>query len=258
MASGPITSQQIDWENVEIVTHFIFLGSKITVDNDCSQEIKRRSLLERKTLTNLDSILKSETSLCWQRSIESNYDLSSSLVLMWELDYKGWARENWQFQRVVLEKILESPLHCKEVKPVKPKGNESWIFLVRTYAEAPVLWPPDAKSQLIGEDWCWERLRTGLEGVMRMRWWDGITKWHQWHQWHQWMDISLSKLWETVKDREGWSATVHGIAKSHTSLSNWSTTAKALFILQFQVTIQITGKQLKSLTPIFTYSQCIP
>ena len=64
MASGPITSQQIDWENVEIVTHFIFLGSKITVDNDCSQEIKRRSLLERKTLTNLDSILKSETSLC--------------------------------------------------------------------------------------------------------------------------------------------------------------------------------------------------
>ena len=78
---------------------------------------------------------------------------SSSHVQMWELDHKeGWALKKWCFQTVVLEKILESPLNCKEIKPVNPTGNQSWIFIGRTDAEAPILWPPDANSQLIGKD----------------------------------------------------------------------------------------------------------
>ena len=100
---------------------------------------------------------------------------------MWELDYKeGWAPKNWCFWTVVLEKTLESPLDCKEIKQINPKGNQPWIFIGRTdaKAEAPVVWPPDAKSWLIGKDpthwkrpWCWERLRAGGEGGSRG--WDG-------------------------------------------------------------------------------------
>ena len=84
-------------------------------------------------------------------SYTQSYDFSSSHVWMWELDHKeGWALKNWFFQTVVLEKTLESPLDCKEIKPVNPKGNQPWIFTGRT--DAPILWPPDAKSQLIGKD----------------------------------------------------------------------------------------------------------
>ena len=84
-----------------------------------------------------------------------SYGFSSSQVQMWGLDHKeGWALKNWCFQMVVLEKTLERPLDCKEIKPVNPKGNQSWIFIGRTdaEAEAPILWPPDVKSQLIGKD----------------------------------------------------------------------------------------------------------
>ena len=84
-----------------------------------------------------------------------SYGFSSSHVWMWELDHKeGWAPKNWCFWTVVLEKRLESPLDCKEIKPVHPKGNQSWIFTERTdaEAEAPILWPPDAKNWLIGKD----------------------------------------------------------------------------------------------------------
>ena len=83
-----------------------------------------------------------------------SYGFSSSHVQMWELDHKAWALKNWCFQTVVLEKTLESPLDCKEIKPVNPKGNQSWIFIGRTDAEAkaPILWPPDAKSWLTGKD----------------------------------------------------------------------------------------------------------
>ena len=89
----------------------------------------------------------------------------SSHVQMWESDHKeAWVPKNWWFWIVVLEKTLQSPLVCKEIKPVNPKGNQLWIFTGRTDAEVPVLWPPDVKSQLIGKDWCWERLRAGREG----------------------------------------------------------------------------------------------
>ena len=88
-------------------------------------------------------------------SYSQSYDFSSSRVWMWELDHEeGWMLKNWCFWIAVLEKTFESPLDCKEIKPVNPKGNQSWLFIGRTVAatEAPMLWPPDVKSQLIGED----------------------------------------------------------------------------------------------------------
>ena len=134
---------------------FLFLGSKITVDSDWSHEIRRRLLLERKAMTNLQNILKKQRHHFDDKGPYSqSYGFSSSHVCMWELDHKeGWAQKNWFFWTVVLEKTLESPLDCKEIKPVNPKKrNQPWIFIGRTDAEAPILLPPDAKSQLIEKD----------------------------------------------------------------------------------------------------------
>ena len=116
MASGPITSRQIDGEKAETVTDFIFLGSKITADGDCSHGTKRRLLLGRKAMTNLDSILKSRDITLLTKFQSQSYGFSSSHVWMWELDYKeSWALKNWSFWTVVLEKTLESPLDCKDI-----------------------------------------------------------------------------------------------------------------------------------------------
>ena len=161
MASGPITSWEIDGETVETVTDFILGGSKITADSDSSNEIKRHLLLGRKIMTNLDSILKSRDFANKGPSSQS-YGFSSSHVWMWELDYKeSWALKNWCFWTVVLEKTLESPLDCKEIQPVHPKEDQSWTFIGRIDAEAemPILWPPDEMNWLIwkdpdaGKDW---------------------------------------------------------------------------------------------------------
>ena len=153
MAPSPITSWQIDGETMETVTDLIFLGSKITADGDCSHEIKRSLLLGRKAMTNLDSILKKRHHFAYKGPYSQSYGFSRSHIQMWELDHKeGWAPANWCFQTVVLEKTLESPLDCKEIKPANPKGNQPWIFIGRTDAEIPVLWPPDVKSRLIGKD----------------------------------------------------------------------------------------------------------
>ena len=128
MASGPITSWQIDGETMETVTDFIFLGSKITADGDCSHEIKRHLLLGRKAMANLDSVLKSKDITNKGPSSQS-YDFSSSHVWMWELDHKeSWGPKNWCFWTVVLEKTLKSSLDSKEIKPVNCKGNQCWIF----------------------------------------------------------------------------------------------------------------------------------
>ena len=123
MASGPITSWEIDGETVETMSDFIFLSSKITAEGDCSHEIKRRLLLGRKVMTTLDSISKAETLLCHQSPSSQDYGFSSGHVWMWELNCgEGWAPKNWCFWSVVLEKTLESPLDCKEIQPAHPKG----------------------------------------------------------------------------------------------------------------------------------------
>ena len=190
VASGPITSWQIDGETVEIVTDFIFLGSKITADGDCSHEIKRRLLLGRKAKTNLDSILKSRAKHYFANKGPSSqsYGFSSGHGWMWELDYKeSWVLKNWCFWTVVLERTLESPLDCKEIQPVHPKRNQFWIFIGRTDAEAktPILGPPDA-NWLIWKDPVLGKIEgRRRRGWQRMRWLHGVTNS---------MDMSLSKL----------------------------------------------------------------
>ena len=148
MASGPITSWQIEGEKVEAVTDFIFLGSKITVDSDWSHEVKRCLLLGRKAITNLDSILRSRNSTATKICIVKAMIFPLVMCGYESCSIKNaeWALKNWCFQIVVLEKTLESPLDCKEIKPVNPKGNQPWIFIGRTdgEAEAPILWLPDA------------------------------------------------------------------------------------------------------------------
>ena len=182
---------------METVADFIFWGSKITADGDCSHEIKRCLLLGRKVVTNLDSILKSRDNYFANKGPSSQgYGFSSSHVWMWELDYKeSWVPNNWCFWTVVLKKTLESLFDCKEIQSVHPKGNQSWLFFGRTDAEAetPILWPPDAKSWLIwkdpdaGKDGRWEEKGTTEEEML-----DGITD-----------------SMEMVMDREALRAAVH-------------------------------------------------
>ena len=154
MASGPITSWEINGEIVETVSDFIFLGSKITADGDCSHEIKRCLLLERKVMTSLESNIKKQRHYFANKGPSGQgYGFSSGHVGMWELDCEeSWALNNWCSWTMVLEKTLESPLDCKEIQPVHPEGYQSWVFIGRTDAETTILWPPHAKSWLIGKD----------------------------------------------------------------------------------------------------------
>ena len=145
-----------------------------------------------------------------------SYSFFRSYVWMWELDYKeSWAPKNWCFWTVVLEKTLESPLDFKEIQPVSPKGNQSWMFIGRTDAEAetPKLWAWCKELTHWKKPWCWERLKAGGEGDNKR--WDG---WMASPTWWTWVWASR----ELVMDGEAWRAAVHGITKIWTQLSDWT------------------------------------
>ena len=179
---------------METVSDFIFWGSKITADGDCSHEIKRCLLLGRKVMTNLDSIFKSR-----DITLPTNIHLVKAMVfpvVMYgcALDCEeSWAPKNWCFWTVVLEKTLESPLHCKEIQPVHSKGDQPWVFFGRTdvKSETPILWPPHAKSWLIGEDSDAGRdWGVGEEGDDR--------------RWDDWMASPTRWTWVWVHSRSWW------------------------------------------------------
>ena len=247
---------------METVTDFIFLGSKLTVNGDCSHEVKRHLLLGRKwkctslshvwlfatpwlyslcnspgqntevgSLSLLQQIFLTQESnryllhcrwilyqLSYQGSLggkamnktrqsikeqrhhfaskglySQSYGFSSSHIWMWELDHKeGWDPKNWCFLIVVLKKTRESPLDCKEIKPVNPKGNQPWILVGRTDAEAPIFWPPEANSQLVwkdpdaGKDWRQEEKGTTEDEIVG------------WHHRPNWPEFE-----QTLRDSEG-------------------------------------------------------
>ena len=152
-----------------------------------------------------------------------SYAFSSSYVWMWKLDHKeGWVPKNWCFSIVV---TLESPLSCKEIKPVNPKGNQPWILSGGTdaVAEATILWLPDMKNQLIG--------KYPDAGKDRRQEWKGITEDEMfgWH--HLSVDMSLTKLLELVKDREAWHVVVYRFSRHWRWLSDWTTTTWSLNVL---------------------------
>ena len=169
---------------------------------------------------NLDSVLKSRDitfTMNHKGPYSQSYGFSSSQVQMWELDHKeGWVPKNWRFRTVVLERTLENPLDCKEIKPVNPRGNQPWKFTGRTdtEAEAPILWPPDAKSWLTGKDpdagKDWEQEEKGATE-------EEIVGWPHQLNGHE-FDHALG-----VDEGQGaWHAAVHGVTKSQIELSNWT------------------------------------
>ena len=141
---------------MEKVTDFIFLGSKITADCDCSHEFKRHLLLGRKSYDKQRQVYsKAEILLYWKSPSSQSYGFHSSHIWIWELDHKeSYGQRIDAFEMLILEKTLESPLNRKEIKPINCKRNQSWIFFgsTETEDEAPRFWPPDAKNWLIGKD----------------------------------------------------------------------------------------------------------
>ena len=183
-ASSPITSWQINGETMQTVADFIFLGSNITADGDCSHEIKRHLLLSRKAITNLDSTLKSR-----DITLSTKVHLVKFMVFPVVMyGCESWTikkAEHWRTDAFKLWcwRRFESPLDCKEIKPAYLKGNQSWIFIGRIDAEVetPIRWPPDVKNWLIGKDpdagkdWRWEKGTTENK----------MAGWHHWLNGHE-------------------------------------------------------------------------
>ena len=152
---------------------------------------------------------------------------------MWELHYEeSWAPKNWWFWTVVLEKTLESPLDCKEIQPVHLKGNQSWILIGRTdaEAEAPVLWPPDAKSWLSWKDWCWERLKAGGEGDDGGRdgWMASLTRW-------TWVWVDSGSWWWTGRPGVLRFMESQGVGHNWATELNWESQGNSLVDVPFEL-----------------------
>ena len=219
------------------------MTSKVTADGDCSHEIKRHLLLGRKAMTNLDSILKSRD-VANKGLSSQGYGLSRGHVWMWELDCKeSWVAKSWCFWTVVLEKTLESPLDCKEIKPVNPKGNQSWMFIGRTdvEAETPILWPPDAKNWLIWRLSCWARLKAGKNEDHR--------------GWGSWMASPIQWTWVWASSGSWWWTGKPGMLQSmrlQRVRNNWAT---KLNIHTMDIRFWIFGRPCHSWTLEFLLSE---